>query len=1058
MGTEGWSIEEVNGGEENNKSSDQNTQHDVSLPPPSDGHGIIPRAVHDVFLSRQKIENGQERVKIQMSYLEIYNEEAKDLLSTGGSDLLQIRDSKSDGVVVQNLSCHEVKSPKEVSDLIKSASQKRAVGATAMNAVSSRSHAICTLYISIAPLLKDENQNDEIDMDVVDDDDESGGDGIISAKLTLVDLAGSERIKRTHAEGARLKEGININKGLFVLGQVVSTLSELGQQQGSSSSNNHIPYRDSKLTRLLQDSLGGNSKTIMVACVSPADSNVEESINTLRYAQRTRNIKNSVVRNVAVAAVSPVEVARLKRENQMLKLQLLQLQSQNKHKTIQIENTGQLDDPKVIMNDHIHDNKSDTNINGMNVEGLSRLTQLNAGYSSLNAQIEKLQSQIEILRQDYLEASLKSDKWQYKYEQIVKDRDIEQGDDAGLDLVSELRNQIMCLQQEKEAAETDAAMSRATAAAIVTKGGDLEVTEEVMLAEGGIIFDFDKDDKCDKEDEEKLTRELILMNGNIDQKEAMMIQMEKENATLAALRSHFEGAIGSLQEEVDVLTNEREELLSKITSSENKTKCNSDSNDGPNKQLRNRINALEKKIQELKGKAAEHARSLRLRNQAEKKLQELKSDLLKDKKIRGDLQRKLKEEGKERRAEKKAARLQASRMLRDSQKMKLELQKVKDAAAKQAAVLRRKAAEALSKQKTAMEQQKKRSNALLMRSGSFLNKNEISKERKGEILVWLDREFDISETITELKKNIEEHTNLIEDIESKKIQFLSNKENVKDNSFHAATRAIDVEIEQRNAIIHTLEKNIEELLKANSVKGGLQSNSSQSGPFIDTSFWQAISRVELRFLIYFFFDKILTMKQDMRDVKANQSRILSNSIADERRRNDQVMTAMKIGHSEEITTLLESTKYAMESQIRKELFSDDSPHFDEATQHVIEQYLQSYFATHNQVNESVKKDLQSIKVEHNMMKNIVDEVAVNLITQNEAAAIVKRKKKKKSSKPVTEDEIFFEEEDQNDAIIEDSDDSDWSPDSPVRRRPRSKSKSTDLPFQELNENKKQVIG
>ena len=1056
MGTEGWSIEKVNEREEKNKSSDHNNEHDLLSAPPSDGHGIIPRAVHDVFLSRQKIENGEERVKIQMSYLEIYNEEAKDLLSNGSSDLLQIRDSKADGVVVQNLSCHEVKSPKEVSDLIKSASQKRAVGATAMNAVSSRSHAICTLYISIAPLLKDENQNDEKDMDA--DDDESGGDGFISAKLTLVDLAGSERIKRTHAEGARLKEGININKGLFVLGQVVSTLSELGQQQGNSSSNNHIPYRDSKLTRLLQDSLGGNSKTIMVACVSPADSNVEESINTLRYAQRTRNIKNSAIRNVAVAAVSPVEFARLRKENQMLKLQLLQLQSEDKYKTIQMDSTGQTGESKVIMNGHIHDNNcGNNNINGMDVGGLSRLTQLNAGYSSLNAQIEKLQTQVEVLRQDYLEASLKSDKWQYKYEQIVKDRDGKQ-DDEGLDLVSELRNQIMCLQQEKEAAETDAAISRATAAAIVTKGGDLEAAEDVMLAEGGSIFDLDKDDKNDKEEEEKLTHELILMNGNIDQKEAMMIQMERENATLLALRSHFECAIGTLQEEVDVLTNEREELLNKVTNSENKTKGTSDSNDGPNKQLRNRINELEKKIQELKGKAAEHARSLRLRNQAERKLQELKSDLLKDKKLRADLQRKLKEEGKERRAEKKAARLQASRMLRDSQKMKLELQKVKDAAAKQAAVLRRKAAEAVSKQKTAMEQQKKRSNALLMRSGSFLNKNEISKDRKGEILGWLDREFDISETITELKKNIEEHTNLIEDIESKKIQFISNKENVKDNSFHAASRAIDVEIEQRNAIIHSLEKNIEEVLKANSVKGGLQSNSAQSGPFTDTSFWQAISRIELRFLIYYFFDKILTMKQDMRDLKANQNQLLSDSIADERRRNNQMITAMKIGHSEEITALLESTKYAMESQIRKELFSDDSPHFDEATQHVIEQYLQSYFATHNQVNESVKRDLHSIKVEHNLMKNIVDEVAVNLITQNEAAAIVKRNKKKRSSKPLTEDEVFFEEEDQHDVIIEDPDDSDWSPDSPVRRRPRNKSKSTDLSVQELNENKKQVIG
>jgi hypothetical protein len=204
--------------------------------------------VHDVFGYMKQITCGAERVKVQMSYLEIYNEEAKDLLSKDASPPdLQIRDCGGD-VIVQNLSLHNVTSPMEVASLMESAADKRSTAATLMNAVSSRSHAICTLHVRIAPLPDQADAEEEI-----------------TAKLTLVDLAGSERAKKTGAQGTRLKEGININKGLFVLGQVVSSLAELAQQTGSSDSSSiYVKYRDSKLTRLLQDSLGGEYSIVYI--------------------------------------------------------------------------------------------------------------------------------------------------------------------------------------------------------------------------------------------------------------------------------------------------------------------------------------------------------------------------------------------------------------------------------------------------------------------------------------------------------------------------------------------------------------------------------------------------------------------------------------------------------------------------------------------------------------------------------------------------------------------------------------------------------------------------
>merc|ERR1712029_464399 len=187
-------------------------------------------------------------------------------------------------------------------------SGRRQTAATAMNSVSSRSHAIFTILI--------EGSRREESISECSPGTETELDGMpvsIRAKFHLVDLAGSERSKKTDAVGQRMNEGIAINQSLLALGNVIAAL---GKDQGPDS---HISYRDSKLTRLLQDSLGGNSHTLMIACVSPADSNIEESINTLRYADRARKIKNKPIVN---QGNDKEEVLRLRRENADLKMQL----------------------------------------------------------------------------------------------------------------------------------------------------------------------------------------------------------------------------------------------------------------------------------------------------------------------------------------------------------------------------------------------------------------------------------------------------------------------------------------------------------------------------------------------------------------------------------------------------------------------------------------------------------------------------------------------------------------------------------------------------------------
>ncbi|XP_010082286.1 PREDICTED: kinesin-like protein KIF17, partial [Pterocles gutturalis] len=231
---------------------------------PSAQKGIIPRAFEHIFESVQCAENA--KFLVRASYLEIYNEDIRDLLGADTKQKLELKEHPEKGVYVKGLSLHTVHSVGQCERIMETGWKNRAVGYTLMNKDSSRSHSIFTVNMEISTV------------------DERGQDHLRAAKLNLVDLAGSERQSKTGATGERLKEATKINLSLSALGNVISALVD-GRCK-------HIPYRDSKLTRLLQDSLGGNTKTLMVACLSPADNNYEESLSTLRYANRAKNIKN----------------------------------------------------------------------------------------------------------------------------------------------------------------------------------------------------------------------------------------------------------------------------------------------------------------------------------------------------------------------------------------------------------------------------------------------------------------------------------------------------------------------------------------------------------------------------------------------------------------------------------------------------------------------------------------------------------------------------------------------------------------------------------------------
>ncbi|KAI8822765.1 hypothetical protein BJ741DRAFT_557112 [Chytriomyces cf. hyalinus JEL632] len=283
----------------------------------NDSVGIVPRAISDMFSLLAEKEN--TRFSLFVSFLELYNEDIVDLLNpstvvnarrpssaaSSASSIntsISIREDARGNIVFGGVREEPVSSPADMLSLLQKGSLCRATGSTDMNAASSRSHAIfsiilkqhVTTTIASAPAIADSSDQQLQPPASAEPESSISSTSTLTSKFHFVDLAGSERLKRTNAHGDRKKEGISINQGLLALGNVISAL---GNTEDSSETSTHVPYRDSKLTRMLQDSLGGNSQTLMIACVSPSDLSYGETVSTLTYANRARNIKNKAVVN-----------------------------------------------------------------------------------------------------------------------------------------------------------------------------------------------------------------------------------------------------------------------------------------------------------------------------------------------------------------------------------------------------------------------------------------------------------------------------------------------------------------------------------------------------------------------------------------------------------------------------------------------------------------------------------------------------------------------------------------------------------------------------------------
>ncbi|XP_065132242.1 kinesin-like protein KIF1A isoform X7 [Paramisgurnus dabryanus] len=269
-----------------------------------DQEGIIPLLCEDLFTKISDNNDNSMSYSVEVSYMEIYCERVRDLLNPKNKGNLRVREHPLMGPYVEDLSKLAVTSYTDIQDLMDSGNKARTVAATNMNETSSRSHAVFNIIFT-------QKRHDS----------ESENTSEKVSKISLVDLAGSERADSTGAKGTRLKEGANINKSLTTLGKVISALAEMDSAPNKNNKKkkkveSFIPYRDSVLTWLLRENLGGNSRTAMVAALSPADINYDETLSTLRYADRAKQIRcNAVINedpNNRLVRELKEEVARLK--------------------------------------------------------------------------------------------------------------------------------------------------------------------------------------------------------------------------------------------------------------------------------------------------------------------------------------------------------------------------------------------------------------------------------------------------------------------------------------------------------------------------------------------------------------------------------------------------------------------------------------------------------------------------------------------------------------------------------------------------------------------------
>ncbi|XP_042802187.1 kinesin-like protein KIF21A isoform X3 [Panthera leo] len=705
--------------------------------------GIISRAVKHLFKSIEEkkhtaIKNGlpPPDFKVNAQFLELYNEEVLDLFDTtrdidakNKKSNIRIHEDSTGGIYTVGVTTRTVNTESEMMQCLKLGALSRTTASTQMNVQSSRSHAIFTIHLCqtrMCPQIDAENLTDN---KVISESSQMNEFETLTAKFHFVDLAGSERLKRTGATGERAKEGISINCGLLALGNVISALGD------KSKRATHVPYRDSKLTRLLQDSLGGNSQTIMIACVSPSDRDFMETLNTLKYANRARNIKNKVMVNQDRASQ---QINALRSEITRLQMELMEYK------------TGKriIDEEGVeSINDMFHENamlQTENNNLRVRIKAMqetvdalrTRITQLvsdqanqvlaraGEGNEEISNMIHSYIKEIEDLRAKLLESEAVNENLRKNLTRATARSPYFSGSSAfsptvlssdkeTIEIIDLAKKDLEKLKRKEKRKKKSVAGKEDNADTDQEKKEEKGITErennELEVEESQEVSDHEEEeeeeeeeeddieggessDESDSESDEKANYQADLANitCEIAIKQKLIDELENSQKRLQTLKKQYEEKLMMLQHKIRDTQLERDQVLQNLGSvesySEEKAKK-------VRSEYEKKLQAMNKELQRLQTAQKEHARLLKNQSQYEKQLKKLQQDVMEMKKTKVRLMKQMKEEQEkarltESRRNREIAQLKKDQRKRDHQLRLLEAQK-----RNQEVVLRRKTEE-----------------------------------------------------------------------------------------------------------------------------------------------------------------------------------------------------------------------------------------------------------------------------------------------------------------------------------------------------------------------------
>ncbi|XP_029378334.1 kinesin-like protein KIF21A isoform X2 [Echeneis naucrates] len=713
------------------------TGFDVNIP--DEELGIIPRAVHHLFRGieeRQQAAQEQGRpvpeFKINAQFLELYNEEVLDLFDSTRDmkqkSHIKIHEDATGGIYTVGVTTRTVTSEAEMMQCLKLGALSRTTASTQMNVQSSRSHAIFTIQLCQVRVCASDNQDNETDNRVSNGNSELDEYETLTAKFHFVDLAGSERLKRTGATGDRAKEGISINCGLLALGNVISALGDRSKRAS------HVPYRDSKLTRLLQDSLGGNSQTVMIACISPSDQDFMETLNTLKYANRARNIKNKVMVNQDKASQ---QISALRTEIARLQMELMEYKTGKRM-------VGE--DGVESFSDMFHENSmlqtENSNLR-VRVKAMqetidaqrARLTQLlsdqanqalaragEGGTEEIGNMIQSYIKEIEELRAKLLESEAVNENLRKNLSRASNRQSFYGGSGSfsssllapekeTSDIIELAKKDLEKLKKREKKKKKSANKeeipdneqekgTEKEMAERVNEDADMEVQDASDHEEGEEdeeeeeedmdVEESSEDSDSESDEKENYQADLANITCEIAIKQKLIDELENSQRRLHTLKQQYEQKLMMLQCKIRDTQLERDRVLQNMNSVESGTE---DKARKIKAEYEKKLSVMNKELHKLQSAQKEHARLLKNQSQYEKQLKKLQMDVAEMKKTKVRLMKQMKEQQEKNRMNESRRNREIATLKKDQRKQEHQLKLLEAQKRQQELILRRKTEE-----------------------------------------------------------------------------------------------------------------------------------------------------------------------------------------------------------------------------------------------------------------------------------------------------------------------------------------------------------------------------